>query len=151
MIYPMNSQLEFNDTLHCFFKEIVVPISLEMDGHMSQINNKAKKFCHQVRTTLRILEAGTLWGNHAELYIGLFKEAVFRDLFMTNLPMVLWDYCMERRDQIHNTVPHPLFQNLEMTPHESTFGKHVDISNMCNFGWYQWVYYRTSNSSPSAK
>ena len=70
---------------------------------------------------------------------------------MTNMPMVFWYYCMERRAQIHNTVPIPLFHNQEITPHEANFGKQVDISNICNFGWYQWVYYRTPKSFLAAK
>ena len=90
---------------------------------MAQKNNKTTKFFHQVGTNLRILEAGTPWANRSELYIGLFKESVRRDLCMTYAPMVLWYYCMERRYQIKNAVPRPLFQNQEMTPHEATFGK----------------------------
>ena len=138
-----------NPMTHFFFKEIGVPVSLVLDGHMDQNNNNTNKLCHQVGTTLRILEAGTLWANQAELYIRIFKEYVRRDLRMTNTPMVLWDYCMDRWSRIHNAVPHPLFQNQEMTPHEATFGKQGDISNICKFGLYQWVYYRTPNSSRS--
>ena len=44
MIYLMKSQLEFNDTLHCFYKEIGVLVSLVMDIHMFWKNNKTKKF-----------------------------------------------------------------------------------------------------------
>ena len=35
MIYPMKYQSEFNDTLHCFCKDIRVPVYLVMDGHMA--------------------------------------------------------------------------------------------------------------------
>ena len=122
-----------------------------MYDHLDQNNNKTKKFCHQVGTTLRILEAGAQWANHAELYIELFKEAVRRDLRMANVPMVLWDYCMEHQAQIHNAFSNPLLQNKEMNPHEATFGAQGNISNICNFGWYQWVYYRTPNSFPSTR
>ena len=123
MIYPMKSQSEFNYTLHWFCKEIGVPFSLVMDGHMDQNKNNTKKHFHQVRRTLRILEAGTPWDNCAEIYIRIFKEAVHRDLHMTDVPMVLQYYCMDRRDRIHNAVPRPLLQNQEMTPHEATFGE----------------------------
>ena len=58
---------------------------------MAQKNNKTKKLFHQVGTTLRILEVGTSWANRYELYIGLFKESVIRDLRMTNAPIVLWN------------------------------------------------------------
>ena len=117
---------------------------------MAQNNNQTKKFCHRVGMTICILEERTPWSNPAKLYIGLFKESVRRDLRMTDAPMVLWDYCMERRYQIHNAVPRTLFQNQEMNPHEVTFGKQGDISNICNFRWYQWVNYRTPNSFPDS-
>ena len=84
--------------------------------------------------TIRILETGTQWANHAQLYIGLFKEAVRRDLRMTDAPMVSWDYCIERWSQIHNSVPHKLLQNQEIIPHEATFSEQGNISNICNFG-----------------
>ena len=89
MIYPMKSQSEFNDTLHCFCKEIGVPVYIVIGGHMDQNNNKTKEFCHQVGTTLCILEAGNPWANRAELYIDLFKEAVCRNLYMTDAKIVL--------------------------------------------------------------
>ena len=147
----MNSKSEFNDTLHCFCKEIGVTVFIVIYVQMSQKNNKTNRFCHQVGTTLSILEAETLWANRVDPYIGLFKEAVRSDLCMTDVPMILWDYCMERWSQIHNAVPWPLFQNQGMTPHQSTFGKQGDISNICNFGWYQWIYYRNPKSLPSVK
>ena len=47
---------------------------------------------------------------------------------------------------IHNLVPLPLFQNNGLTPHAVTFGESGDISNICNFGYYEWVYYRDHGS-----
>ena len=151
MIYPMNSQSEFNDTLHFVFREIGVIFSLVMDDHMAQKKNKTKKVCHQVGTTLRILEEGTPWAKFTELYISLFKEAFRRYLRMIYVPMVLWDYCMNRWYWIQNSFQRPLSHNQERTPHESTIGEQGYISNICNFGWYQWVYCRTTKSLPEAK
>ena len=145
MVYSMKSQSDFNERLHCFWKEIGIPVSRLMYGYMSQNNNKTNKICHRFVTTLRILEAGTPWANCTELYMGLFKEAIRRDLCITNVPMVLWDYWMKRWSWIHNAAPHSLFQKQEMNPHEATFGEQGGISNICNFGWYQRVYYITKN------
>ena len=69
----------------------------------------------------------------------------------SNSPMVLWYYAIERRTLIHNAVPRPLFQAQGKTPHECTFGNQSDISNVCNFGWYKWVYYRDFGSFPENK
>ena len=62
------------------------------------------------------MEAGNPWANRAELYIVLFEEAVRRDLHISNAPMVLCDYCMDRKSRIYNAVPHPLFQNIDDPP-----------------------------------
>ena len=136
-VYPMKSQSEFQNALHWFCKEVGVPSTLVMDGHRAQKNLETRRFCHQVGTIMRVLEEGTPWANRAELYIGLHKEAVRQDMRRSNAPIVLWDYCLERRANIHNAIPRPLFQNNGATPHEATFGEQGDISNICNFGWYQ--------------
>ena len=106
-VYPMRSQEEFKTALHWFCKQVGVPMSLIVDGHRSQKSPTVKRFCDQIGTTLRVLEAGTPWANRAELYIGLLKEAVRRDMRESNFPMSLWCYCIERRAKIHNAVPRP--------------------------------------------
>ena len=150
-VYPMQSQNEFSTALHWFCKQVGVPVELIVDGHKAQTSSEVKTFCHQVGTTLRILETGTPWANRAELYIGLLKEAVRRDMRNSNSPMSLWCYCIERRAKIHNAVPRPLFQAQGQTPHTCTFGVQNDISNLCNFAWYEWVYYRDQGSFPENK
>ena len=111
-----------------------------------QTTSAVKHFSNQVGLTLRLLEESTQWANRAELYIGLLKTAITKDLRTSNSPMVLWDYCSERRALIHNLTPRDLFQNSGKTPTEATFGTQGDLSNLCTFGWYDWCYYReTSN------
>ena len=52
---------------------------------------------------------------------------------------------------MHNLVPRPLFQKNGLSPHTATFGSQRNISNFCNFGWYEWVYYRDHGSFPINK
>ena len=101
-VYPMESKSDFPDALHLFCKEVGVPISLVVDPSGEQTSRLVRRFCNQVGTTLRILEESTQWANRAELYIGLLKKAIRRDLRESNCPMVLWDYCAQRRALIHN-------------------------------------------------
>jgi hypothetical protein len=150
-IYPMRSQSEFNQALHWFCKEVGVPNTMVMDGHSAQVNLKTRRFCNEIGTIMRVLERGTPWSNRAELYIGLLKEAVRRDLRRSDSPMRLWDYCMERRALIHNAIPRKLFQANGLSPHEITHGSQGDISNLCTFDWYEWVYYRNPGSFPQNK
>ena len=65
--------------------------------------------------------------------------------------MCLRDYAIERRAVIHNLVPRPLFQNNCLTHHAATFGESGDISNVCTFDEYEWVYYRDHGNFPQNK
>ena len=107
------------------------------DPHPSQTKKSVRRFCDQVGMTLRLLEKHTQWANRTELYIGLLKEAVRNDMRASNASMVLWDYCIQRRATIHNATPKKLFQNDGLTPYECTYGVQGEISNICQFGWYE--------------
>ena len=55
--------------------------------------------------------------------------------------MKLWDYCAEQRARSHNVTPRDLFQLNGNTPTTATFGNQGDISNICQFDWYDWCYF----------
>ena len=80
-----------------FCKEVGVPQSLLVDPSGDRSSNKVKKLYHQVGTSLRIIslriiEEPPKWANRANLYIGLFKEAIRKDMREANIPLVFWDY-----------------------------------------------------------
>ena len=51
-------------------------------------------------------------------------------------------HCMERQVLIYQVTAKKLFQLQGTNPHTATFGTQADISNLCLFGWYEWIYYR---------
>ena len=131
----MKTQHNFEIALHWFCKQVRIPVSLVVvDVYKAQTSNTTKCFCEQVGTVLCILEKGTPWSNRAELYVGLLKESVRKDMRASNSPMYLWDYAIEQHALIHNVIPCPLFQDNGLTPYASTFGTQGDISRICNFG-----------------
>ena len=135
-IYPMKFKCELSFALKQFCKDVGVPMNLFFS------NKNVKRFYYQIGTKLRILEVSTQWANRAELYIGLFKESVQWDISELNSSLKLWDYCAERRAIIHNLTRRNLFQLNGYTPYVATFGQQGDMSNVCQFGWYEWCYYR---------
>ena len=145
-VVPMKSKGEFPEALKMFSKEIGVPTALIVDPAGEQTSQEVRKFCHQIGTTLRTLEENTQWANRAELYIGLMKESVRKDMRESNCPLVLWDYCAERRARIHNLTSKSLFQLQGQNPHSATLGDEGDISNLCTYEWYEWCYYREGKS-----
>ena len=62
-------------------------------------------------------------------------------------PLAFWDYCVERQARINNlTAKNNL--NLEGTmAHTMTIGEEGDISNLCQYGWHEWCYYREQKAA----
>ena len=145
--YPMRDTKSYLNSLKIFAKEVGAPRTLVCDAHPTQTKREVRDFLAQIGTTLRVLEANTQWANRAELYVGLLKEAIRKDMRDTNSPLVLWDYCLERRVLIFQVTAKKLFQLNGTNPHTATFGTEADISHLCQFGWYEWVYYRDQSAS----
>jgi len=141
-VVPMKSKSEFPDALKLFCKEVGVPSAVVVDPIGEQTSNKVKQLCYNAGTTLRVLEEHTQWASRAELYIGLIKEAIRKEMRATHCPLVLWDYCAEYKAQVHNLTAKDLFQLQGQTPYTATTGNEADISHIYNFGWYDWCYYR---------
>ena len=57
-----------------------------------------------------MLKGSTQWANRAELYVGLFNEAVRKDTLQENSLLVFWEYCAEQRAAITNMKAKDLFQ-----------------------------------------
>lgn len=141
-VVPMRRKGEVLQAMKQFAKEIGAPDAFVADMSGEQMSQDVKSFCQEIGASLRALEEGTPWSNKAELYIGLLKESVRKDMRESNSPMVLWDYCLERRARIHNLTAKSNFKLHGSNAHTATLGEEGDISNLCQFGWYQWCYYR---------
>ena len=145
-VYPMRSPGEYPMALRLFAKEVGAPEILVADPYSSHKSRDVKAFCNQIGTTLKILEESTQWANRAELYIGLLKEATRTDMRVRHSPLVLWDYCAERRAMIFSLTARNLFQLQGTNPYTATFGEEGDISNLCKYDWYDWVYFWDGSS-----
>ena len=143
---PMKSKGEVLKALKQFAKEIGAPDMIVLDASKEQTKDAVRQFLNDIGTTLKVLERHTPWANKAELYIGLMKEGVRKDLKETNSPFVFWDYCLERRMMINNLTAKDLFQLHGSNAHSSLTGDDGDISNLCTFGWYDWCYFREQSA-----
>ena len=101
-LVPMKKKSEVLLAIKQFAKETGAPDSFVADMSGEQMSSEVKKFSNDIGTTLRALEEGTPWSNTTELYIGLIKEAVRKDMCESNSPLWFWDCCGERRARINN-------------------------------------------------
>lgn len=147
-VYPMESKSQIPDAVKAFAKEIGVPLSFILDPSGEQKSDKLKKITSEMGCSLKFLERATQWANLAELYIGILKEAVRKDLKDSDSPLKFWDYCAERRVKINNLTAKGLFQLNGSNPQQLITGEPGDISNLCQFGWFEWVYYKDAAPFP---
>jgi hypothetical protein len=141
-VVPMTSKSEVLQAVKEFAKEVGAPDAIICDAAREQKSKSLRKFLGEIGTTLRVLEEGTPWANKAELYIGLIKEAVRKDMKDSDCPLAFWDYCVERRARINNMTAKDLFQLHGSNAHTALTGDEGDISNLCQFKWYEWCYFR---------
>merc|ERR1712070_310707 len=118
---PMRSKSEVPSAIKAFAKAVGAPDAIICDHAPEQIPKEVKTFLNRIGTALRVLEADTPWANRAELYVGLVKESVLKDVRSSDCPVRLWDYCVERRARVMNLTASDLFQNQGQTPHFHTF------------------------------
>ena len=140
-VVPMKSKAEVLQAVKQFAKEIGAPDAIICDMAGEQTSKDLRKFCTEIGTTLRFLEEGTPWANKAELYIGLIKEAVRKDMKDSNCPLAFWDYCVERQARINNLTAKDTFKLHGTNAHTALTGDQGDISNLCQYKWYDWCYF----------
>ena len=141
-VVPMRRKSDVLQAVKQFAKEVGAPDAFVADMSGEQMSFDMKKFCNDIGTSLRALEEGTPWANKAELYIGLLKEAVRKDMREEDSPLAFWDYCVERRARINNLTAKSRFNLQGTTAHTLTTGEEGDISSLCQYKWYEWCYYR---------
>ena len=69
------------------------------------------------------------------------EEAVRKDIRITDSPLVIWDYCIECQMYIYNMMAWDDFKVCRSNPHTLMTGEEGNISNLCQYGWYDWCYY----------
>ena len=108
-----------------------------MDPEGTQRSEGLLKAANDMNLPLKFLERRTQWANLAELYIGLLKEAVRKDMKDSDSPLKFWDYCAERRVLINNLTSKDLFQLNGSNANMKIVGETGDISNLCQLGWFK--------------
>ena len=76
-----------------------------------------------------------------ELYVGTLKSVVSKDMTESNSPIRLWANCVERCASVHNVTSRNTFKLQGLTLHAVLTGEQSDISKLCQFWWFEWVYY----------
>ena len=123
-----------------FAKNMGGPDAIVCDMASKQLSSEVKQFSNTMGMMLRALEEGTPWANKAELHIKLMKEVVRKYMREADSPLPFWD-CLERRVWIYNLMARDHIKVQGTMPHTATTGEEGDISNLCQYKWYDRCYY----------
>ena len=78
----------------------------------------------------------------AEGAIRELKKGTARKMLRTGSPKVLWDDCMELESEIRSSTVNDAFELDGEDRKTKLRGETANITHICEFGWYDWVYYR---------
>ena len=125
-----------------FFQKVGVPEAIICDQCREQVQGESLKLMRESGTLVKQIEPNTPWSNRAERYIGMFKQTVTDLLHNTNCCIRLWDYCVEFQAWVNNVTARDLYHLGSMASYQTIYHKEPNISNLYQFGFYDWCYYQ---------
>jgi hypothetical protein len=126
------------DLLHCDFG-VFHTITVDNAKELTQ-----KDFLQKVRKAGSIVhptEPYTPNQNRAESAIRELKRMYRMAMTKSNAPRVLWGHCLELQAEIRSHTALDILQLQGDTPQTKLTGDTANISHLCQFEWYQYVWY----------
>ena len=136
-----------HETLSTVFKRDGVPPKIVADGSKEQTLGKFKRKCNEADCHLVQTEPYSPWQMAAEGMIRELKKGASRKMIKTGTPKRLWDHCIELEAMIRSHTANSHFALQGEVPETIMTGQTADISNLCEYEWYEWVMVITSSSS----
>ena len=150
--YPMNNKSEAHEALSLLFQREGVPHELIVDGALEQIKGRFQRKAREAGCYMKQLEPYTPWANAAESAIRELKRGAGRKMLKEQVPKRLWDYALQYEAHVRSLTCHDHFELNGQVPETVVLGETADISLFCEFGFYDWVYFRdTSQPFPEDK
>ena len=111
---------------------------------MEQTSPALKTFLNDigVGTTPKSIGGGNTVGKQGRTIYWFIEGVGEEGHERIKLTSPFWDYCLERRVHIYNMTVRDYPTIRGMNPHTLVTGEEGDISNLCQFSWYEWVYFR---------
>jgi hypothetical protein len=128
------------------FKRNGVPQKIMCDGAKETKNSTFHKKCKDAGCEFSVTEHYSPWQNTCEREIREDKKGVACMLVWTEAPICTWDWCMEWESAIRSLTALDIYQLHGRVPHALISGETPDISQYCEFGFWQWVMFRDNTA-----
>jgi hypothetical protein len=139
--YPMRSKGEAHLTLDLLHNQYGAFRVMIPDNAKELTAGSFRDKLRRAGTMISPIEAYTPNQNKAESAIRELKRLYRRLMQESKAPEVLWDHCFEYVAQIRSHTALNLMSLYGQTPTTHLLGDTVDISHLCQFEWYEYVWW----------
>ena len=143
----MKSKGQAHDALGLMFKRDGVPPKIVSDGAKEEILGRFAEKCREADCHLVQTEPYSPWQLAAEGTVKQLKHASSRQMLRSGSPKRLWDYSMELAALVRSHIAHDVYMLEGEVPETMMTGQTADISNLCEYEWYEWVMFRDALAS----
>ena len=151
-VFPMVNKSDVHHTIDDFFHRYGVPESLVSDNAQELTKGQFGFRCRQARCRIGTVIPHSPWQNRAKSEIRENKRMTGRWMVKTSTPRRLWCYCSELAAKIRSHTALKIYGLKGEVPESVITGQTADISHLCEFSWYQWIYFNEPTVSyPKSK
>ena len=140
-VYPMKAKGDAHMTLDRVFRDVGVFHTIIPDNAKELTEGDFRRKALHAGAQIKPVEAYTHNQNLAESGIRELRRMYRKAMLSTNAPHVLWDYCMELMADIRSHLALSLLELEGDTPQTVLTGDTSDMSNICEFQWYELVWF----------
>mmetsp|Transcript_37601 Transcript_37601/g.53010 ORF Transcript_37601/g.53010 Transcript_37601/m.53010 type:complete len:1380 (-) Transcript_37601:246-4385(-) len=140
--FPIPGKGSAHEALSLMFKRDGVPMNMIVDGSREQVAGDFKRKCIEADCRIKQLEPHSQWANAAEASIRELKKASARKQAKMRSPKKLWDHSIELEAFIRSHTVNSCYALGGEVPETFMTGETADISEIAEFGWYDWVMFR---------
>jgi hypothetical protein len=144
--FPLRQKKDAHEALSLVFRRDDVPHKIVCDGAKESKNSTFHKKCKEAGCGFSVTEPYSPWQNTCEREIREVKKGVARTLVGTKAPIRTWDRCMEWESAVRSLTALDIYQLNGRVPHALISGETPDISQHCEFGFWQWVMFRDNTA-----
>ena len=137
--YPMQKKSNAPDTLVQLAHEKGVPTHFVMDNAKEQTMGEFRRKCRSFGCHVRQTDTYSPWQDEAESGIRELKRGTGRSMVTTQTPRKLWDHCHEWKAKVISRTARGHYKLQSQVPESILTGQTEDISNLAEYGWYEWV------------
>ena len=140
-VYPIRTKADAHltlDLLHHQFGAFKVMIP---DNARELVAGSFRDKLRRAGTVIAPIEAYTPNQNRAESAIRELKRMYRRTMLESKAPEVLWDHCFELMAEIRSHTSLNLMRLYGQTPTTHLLGDTSDISHLCQFEWYEYIWW----------